>query len=388
MTSSSASAPLQSCNGCGGNKHEDRSQCPAQGKECGSCHKLHHLAKVCRSSNRQQHPSGATVKRDDKYYRNNGNTVKSVNFNSSSRDEKHPRSFTSSARVNQVSSAADTHLVNTEQFEAFTRYQQMVDTEFAAIHVSSRQLYNGPRVTIDMCGSQVEFLIDTGAPVNVIDERMFGELACKPDLRPCKVEFFGFGSAQPLDIVGQFSTEIAFNGQSLKVGFLVKRGESERLLCFTTSTLLGIIRVFNNVAPAVTQPSASPATSSSSTTSSMLCPPQAATGAKPPLAASARLTTSELKARFPRTFSGRLGCIQDHRVGLEIDPAVRPVAQRLRPIAFHLRDVVGRELDAQVKDGILEKVDKSMGHHGSATWSWFPKARSAPVSLSCLSTTS
>ncbi|RNA16209.1 Retrovirus-related Pol poly from transposon [Brachionus plicatilis] len=65
-----------------------------------------------------------------------------------------------------------------------------------------------------------------------------------------------------------------------------------------------------------------------------------------------------LVARTPELFSGKLGCAKDISVKLDDDPNVRPVRQPQRPVAFHLREAVGRELDEQ---GILEPVDSSSG---------------------------
>jgi hypothetical protein len=46
---------------------------------------------------------------------------------------------------------------------------------------------------------------------------------------------------------------------------------------------------------------------------------------------------------------------------LDIDPNIKPVKQKLRPVAIHLQDAVRKELEKQVQEGILEKVDSSMG---------------------------
>lgn len=68
----------------------------------------------------------------------------------------------------------------------------------------------------------------------------------------------------------------------------------------------------------------------------------------------AHLTKAELASRFPKLFSGKLGCVKDIEVKLEVDESIKPVKQPLRPIAFHYRDAVESELDKQVAEGILE----------------------------------
>ena len=64
---------------------------------------------------------------------------------------------------------------------------------------------------------------------------------------------------------------------------------------------------------------------------------------------------------FPKLFSGVLGCVKDVRVHLDLDPDVKPVRQKLRPLPFHLRDVVSKEIKKQLDLGILERVTDDMG---------------------------
>ncbi len=71
------------------------------------------------------------------------------------------------------------------------------------------------------------------------------------------------------------------------------------------------------------------------------------------------MSLGELKKTFPNAFSGKLGCLKGYEVKLEIDPNARPVKQKLRPIAVHLQDSVKAELEKQVEEGILERVDSA-----------------------------
>ena len=47
------------------------------------------------------------------------------------------------------------------------------------------------------------------------------------------------------------------------------------------------------------------------------------------------------------------------RLVLNVDPEVQPKKQPLRPIYFHLRDAVEKEIHRQIKDGIFVKVDET-----------------------------
>ena len=65
----------------------------------------------------------------------------------------------------------------------------------------------------------------------------------------------------------------------------------------------------------------------------------------------------QMTKAFPDLFSGKLGFLKGFEVKLDIDPEIRPVKQKLRPIAIHLRPSVQAELVKQVEAGILERVD-------------------------------
>jgi hypothetical protein len=64
---------------------------------------------------------------------------------------------------------------------------------------------------------------------------------------------------------------------------------------------------------------------------------------------------------FPSLFSGTLDCLKDVRVQLHLDPEVKPVRQKLRPLPFHLREAVSKEIKKQIELGILERVTDDMG---------------------------
>ena len=81
--------------------------------------------------------------------------------------------------------------VSSEEYAEFIRYKQSVAYELGAISVSDESHINkirhstGPRATLNICGSNVKLMIDTEAPVNVIDEPTFESLQVKP-------EFYGY----------------------------------------------------------------------------------------------------------------------------------------------------------------------------------------------------
>jgi hypothetical protein len=45
----------------------------------------------------------------------------------------------------------------------------------------------------------------------------------------------------------------------------------------------------------------------------------------------------------------------------ELDQTVKPVRQKLRPLPFHLREMVSKEIKKQLDMNILERVTDAMG---------------------------
>ena len=177
----------------------------------------------------------------------------------------------------------------------------MIDHELCAIDGGTRH-NSGPRAKIDLCGETLSFLVDTGAPINVINEYTFNALAHPPRLDVCNGNFYGVGSNKPIEVLGQFTTSITFNGRSTKAGFIVIRGTSRSLLCFASATKLGIVSICKeasvdeHVDGAIASLNASP---------------------------TPRLSLDELKAAFPSAFSVKLGCVKGHVVRLELKPSGR-----------------------------------------------------------------
>ena len=69
----------------------------------------------------------------------------------------------------------------------------------------------------------------------------------------------------------------------------------------------------------------------------------------------------ELIAKFPTIFSG-VGTLKDYEVRFYIDNTIPPVHQPARPIPFHLREKLNRELKKMEEEDIIEE------HHGPAPW--------------------
>lgn len=178
-----------------------------------------------------------------------------------------------------------------------------------------------PAVTVKIQDSDISFLVDTGASVNIINGTDYDKMSDRPKLQNPSPQIFAYGSTDPLPVRGFFRTKIQYKEKHTQAGFYVvdtngNRAKSRSLLGADTAQVLNIVQF---------------AFSSS--------------------------VSSSIPDQFPVLFDGTLGKIQDVKVKLHIDSTVQPVAQRHRRIPFHIRKDVETEIERLEKMDVIEKVD-------------------------------
>lgn len=297
------------CGNCGHLRHENSQTCPAKNAKCRLCDRQGHYAAVCRSSNKQNQ----NKRQQQQQHHQNPNKPfggkKSFNH-------IQPKPSTSGGQG-----------IRDDEYDEFMRYKRAKQWDLLKIDTAVSSSDDSARVVVDVDGSSMDLLIDTGAPVNVCNEEAYNKLSSRPHLNTTNTRYFGYKSKSPLDVLGTFEAMVSFNNRSCKAYFLVVKGYGECLLSFRTSIKLGIVLICNSI---IKEPE---------------CDPRAA----------------DFATRFPSLFSGKIGCMKGEPVKLEVDPTVRPVRQPQRPIAFHLREPVERELRKQLENDILERVTDDMG---------------------------
>jgi hypothetical protein len=83
-------------------------------------------------------------------------------------------------------------------------------------------------------------LVDSGAEKNVVDEKTYLALQCRPKLEPSsKVKLLAFGAYQ-IEVVGCFSTHIEANGRICEAEIVVVRAQGENVLCLETARKLDL----------------------------------------------------------------------------------------------------------------------------------------------------
>ena len=316
------------CGWCGKEQHA-RQQCPAKEKTCNKCGLIGHYGSVCRKSKTDQTTSqngqnkkysGHSSKQDSKMARSN--TISAI---------KQSNSY-SPAQTGTKSGSSKIHL-DAQEYDEYQRYKRWSEWED----------YNGMNMVLDgykstdpntltkvsINGSLIKVMVDTGAAVNAISELVYNGLANKPKLNQLVSPIYGFGNpSTPLKTLGVFNTNLGWKSSVVDATVVVMSGNKhQNLIGRRTAVELGMVtlnlgRSDLNQIVQVTE-----------------------------------LSKTELVKRYPKLFSGKLGCAIDTEIKLEVDKTVKPVKQPLRPIAFHYREAVEKELDKQVAEGILEKVE-------------------------------
>ena len=183
-------------------------------------------------------------------------------------------------------------------------------------------------IELTVCLTSIEFGIDTGSAVNIIDEQTFNHLQRKPKLDPSYTRLYPYMSKTPLATLGQFKTRFRYNNTSFECIFQVVSGDAGCILGDESSTLLGLVTYNINT-----------------------------------VTTNHKLTYGEeLAKQYPKLFSNKIGKFNKFQVKLTIDPKVTPVRQKARPIPFHLRERVEIALQKLLNDDIIEPVI------GPTTW--------------------
>ena len=262
---------IKSCFRCGGSYPHTRDKgCPAANVKCNLCRKEGHFAKCCK---------------------------------------------TKPEKMKQMSDREKINMLN--DFAHTYEPDQDYDNVWTVKEPNSKL----PTIKLEVCNSEVEFTIDTGASVNTIDEHEWSKIVTKPKLYRSSVRLFAYGGSEPLEILGEFRTRANIRGTFYNFLVQVVKGANGNVLGHETLLKMGIIKIIrqiNNV--------------------------------------KRDSFTVELGKKYPSVFSGKIGKLKNNLIKLHINPEVKPVHQRNRPTGFHLRDGILKAIQTMLDNDIIEKV--------------------------------
>lgn len=212
------------------------------------------------------------------------------------------------------------------EFEADESFYAV--TSIQCIDAVSRGMRSQPITNLEINNTTTPCLIDTGAEVNVADERLAGKLGMKPNQTQSKLYAFGpNGKRQILPILGQINVCITNpnNKEKIDTQIFIMEGHSDTLLGCKAAVELGLVsfnQSINNV-HGVTD------------TQSKL---------------------QNIVKKYDSCFEG-IGRMKDVAVNLHIDTSVRPVEQKMYRIPFHNRTIVEEEIDRLLKLDLIEPAE-------------------------------
>lgn len=177
-----------------------------------------------------------------------------------------------------------------------------------------------PTVILSMCQTEVKFYLDTGAEVNVMDEKHYKKLVIRPKLQRCNKALYGYSNHEPVPIstIGEFNTRVLYGQHYHSITFVVTSGNGGNLLSYESAVKLGVMSRIKTV-----------------------------TNNK---------QYEKWMQKYPNLFIGKVGLLKNFEAKLHIDPSVHPRREKLRHIPFHLRDQVALEIKDMLEQDLIEPV--------------------------------
>ena len=154
----------------------------------------------------------------------------------------------------------------------------------------------------------MSIMADSGAGVNILDEKDYLALSSKLDLKKTEVKIHLYESNQSLNVLGKFKTTLKFKSKCVEDKVYVVLGSGGSLLSWKVSQELGLLNAVNNV---------------NDNTSPRI---------------------EQLVKKYDELFHG-LRKLKGYQVKLHIDESIQPGAQPHRRVPFHVR----RRLEEQLQ---------------------------------------
>ena len=272
------------CRNCGGDypHRGGRTSCPAYQATCRSCGKLNHFETVCQSKDKSEFSDTCR------------STVQKVSEESS----------------DESSESSDEESSDEEEVYTFS--------------LSTNALKDQPFFKIKVHSTPVTIMADSGASINILDEKEYRRLPNRPNLERSSVKIYGYQSKVPLRVLGKFTTALESETKKLSNKLYTVEGSGGSLLSWKTSQGLNLLQTVQKIG---NRPS------------------------KPENNAPANLIDE-----YDDLFHG-LGKLKGYQIKLHIDENVPPVAQPHRRVPFHVRKQLEEQLQHNEELGVIERIE-------------------------------
>ena len=291
------------CFRCGGS-YQHVKTCPATSEECFKCGKTGHFKRFCLSKNQKKTNTKTSSSKPAR--KNDTDTVYQAKFN------EVLRAISNISKKKQAVAEE-----STDSEDCWRIKERRTDTE------------RPEDVVLKVSGTYVKFCIDTGSSrSNIMDQKTYESLAERPEIHRTRSKLFPYGSKQPINVLGKVNATIQDIDNSYRqITFIVTKGKSGNLIGCSSAMDLGLVSF-----------------------------------SKPPEAKGSVELRDRIIKMFPKVFSDKIGRVKNREAVLHIDPNIKPVKQKLRPIPVYVAEAVKKELKNLEAQGIIEKVN------GPTTW--------------------
>ena len=218
------------------------------------------------------------------------------------------------------------------------------------------------RAKIRVNSVEINFVVDTGATVDVIDSKTYDRLKSSVKLCKSTTKIFAYGSNKPLPLKGEFQATVESNKRYTVSVIHVVEGGSGNLLSAKTAQDLALIQLVNKVTELETppKPEVSKPEVSKPETQPILPGNTENTDKQQPMphASTPKCEDQEIQKiidKYATVFVGE-GKLNTQQVGLHINENIKPVVQPQRRIPYHIRNDVSKALQKLVVEDMIEKV--------------------------------
>ena len=296
---------VRKCNTCSSKSCKGGKKCPAAERECFDCHEEGHFR-------------GAPC-------------CKGKKVSKKSNRVQHSESTSSEYEGNTTSDETESESEASDMVKRTRRLVKCVTTirRMRLKTKKVRRTAKAPRYEVEVAinGEITKVFVDTGADISVMSMDQAKALGLK--LCKTKMKIRPYGS-KPVKCKGRYIGTVMYGDNVVNTCIYIVKQKLETLLSGRVCEELGIIE-FNP------QPVRR--------TISDTCPHK-----------------TRLAAAYPSVFEDKVGRLRNYTVKLHVDETVKPVAERCRPVAFHLRKGRSKQLGKMEDGGLIEE------HHGPAPW--------------------
>ena len=181
-----------------------------------------------------------------------------------------------------------------------------------------------PFFKIKVHGTPVTVMADSGASINILDEKEYRRLPNRPNLKPSSVRIYGYQSKVPLRVLGKFTTALESETKKLSDKLYVMGGSGGSLLSWKTSQGINLVQTVQQIGDQRSKTETN--------------------------------TPASLIEEYDDLFHG-VGKLKNYQIKLHIDENVPPVARPHRRVLFHVRKQLEEQLRRDEELGVVERIE-------------------------------